>query len=59
MNPTIPGNMPASSRVGVRPTALALAVAAGLLVAATGALWARYGTQVFYEMIVAGIDACF
>jgi len=34
-------------------------VAAGLLAAASAALWARYGMQVFYEMIVAGIDACF
>jgi len=29
-----------------------------LLVGATGALWAHYGTAVFYEMIVAGIAAC-
>jgi hypothetical protein len=37
-------------------------VAAGLVVlllfAGTAALWAHYGTAVFYEMIVAGIAAC-
>jgi hypothetical protein len=36
----------------------AIAVAAGLLLAA-GALWAYYGTAVFYEMILAGWAACF
>jgi hypothetical protein len=30
-----------------------------LLIAATLGLWAHYGTAVFYEMIVAGIAACF
>lgn len=32
---------------------------AGILVAGTLVLWARYGTAVFYEMILAGIAACF
>ncbi len=59
MNPTLPGNITASPRSAARPIMLALMVAAGLLVAATGALWAHYGTAVFYETIVAGIDACF
>ena len=59
MNPTIPGDMPAASRTGLPPAVLALLVGAGVLVAATAALWAHYGTQVFYEMIVAGLDACF
>lgn len=39
----------------------ALFVAAGvaaLLIGVTGALWAHYGTAVFYEMIVAGIAMC-
>jgi hypothetical protein len=27
--------------------------------AATAALWAHYGTAVFYEMILTGINACF
>ena len=30
----------------------------GILMAGTVALWAHYGTAVFYEMIVAGIAAC-
>jgi hypothetical protein len=29
-----------------------------LLLAGTVALWAHYGTAVFYEMIVAGLAAC-
>jgi hypothetical protein len=33
--------------------------AAVLLVAGAMILWVRYGTAVFYEMIVAGIAACF
>jgi hypothetical protein len=36
---------------------IAAAVVVALL-AATGALWAHYGTAVFYEMIVAGIALC-
>jgi hypothetical protein len=31
----------------------------GLLFALTLALWAHYGTAVFYEMILAGLAACF
>ena len=37
---------------------LLIAAAVGILVAGTVALWAHYGTAVFYEMIVAGIAAC-
>jgi hypothetical protein len=59
MNPTLPGNISVSPRLAARPVMLSLAVAAGLLVTATAALWAHYGTAVFYETIVAGIDACF
>jgi hypothetical protein len=40
-----------------RPLML-IAAAAGIVLAGTGALWAHYGTAVFYEMIVAGIAAC-
>lgn len=32
---------------------------AGLLVAVTAALWAHYGTAVFYEMLLTGLAACF
>jgi len=40
-----------------RPFVL-LSAAAAILLAGTLALWAHYGTAVFYEMIVAGIAAC-
>jgi hypothetical protein len=41
-----------------RPMLLVAAVA-GMLVAATVALWVHYGTAVFFEVIAAGIAACF
>jgi hypothetical protein len=37
---------------------LALGLGAILLIAAL-LLWSRYGTAVFFEMIAAGIAACF
>ena len=49
----------ADSPHALRPVALALALVAGVLIAATIALWAHYGTAVFYEIIAAGIAACF
>jgi hypothetical protein len=47
-------NAPLSSR-----PLLVLAAIAGMLVAATLGLWAHYGTAVFFEIIAAGIAACF
>ena len=47
-----------TTHVAARPMAIAAAVVA-LLLAGTGALWAHYGTAVFYEMILAGIAMCF
>jgi hypothetical protein len=41
-----------------RPLVL-LAAFAGVLIAATLVLWAHYGTAVFFEIIAAGIAACF
>ncbi|HZP69701.1 MAG TPA: hypothetical protein VFB29_07125 [Pseudolabrys sp.] len=38
---------------------LLVAVACGVLVAATLGLWAYYGTAVFFEMVRAGWLACF
>ena len=35
------------------------AVFAGVIVVAAAALWAHYGTAVFYEVILAGLNACF
>jgi len=37
---------------------MAVAALAGLLLAGALALWAHYGTAVFYEMILAGIALC-
>jgi len=47
----------ADARKGWGPLAIAGGFAA-LLVAAAGALWAYYGTAVFYEIILAGIAMC-
>ena len=44
-------------RFGFRPLVL-VAAAAGVVVAGTLALWAHYGTAVFFEMVVAGLAAC-
>jgi hypothetical protein len=41
-----------------RPLLLVAALVV-LLLAGTIGLWAHYGTAVFYEMILAGIAACF
>jgi len=44
--------------VAIGVALLTIAAALGIVLAATVALWAHYGTAVFYEMIVAGIAAC-
>lgn len=38
---------------------LILAAVAGVLVAAVTALWAYYGSTVFFDIVVAGLQACF
>jgi hypothetical protein len=38
---------------------IAGAVVFGIMIAGTLALWAHYGTAVFYEMLLAGLAACF
>ena len=50
--------MAAESPAISRPL-LVVAAAFGIMLAGTVALWAHYGTAVFYEMIVAGLVACF
>jgi len=50
-------SMAAPARRWSRPLGL-LATAVVLLLAGTVALWAYYGTAVFYETILAGIAAC-
>ena len=57
--PTMSDHSSARGRAAARPVLLALAAGAGVLAAAAAALWAHYGTAVFYEMILAGINACF
>lgn len=42
-----------------RAPLLIIIAVAGLLMAGTIALWAHYGTAVFYEIILAGIATCF
>jgi hypothetical protein len=49
---------PGSSSPSRFPLLLVGAVSAVLIVA-TLALWANYGTTVFFEIIAAGIAACF
>jgi hypothetical protein len=44
---------------GSRRTIVALAAGSGALLAAALVLWAKYGSAVFYEMILAGFAACF
>jgi hypothetical protein len=54
----MPDSMAALTPRFSRPLAL-VAAAVLLLLAGTVALWAHYGTAVFYETILAGIAACF
>ena len=54
----MPDSMAAPTPRFSRPLALVTAVVV-LLLAGTVALWAHYGTAVFYETILAGIAACF
>jgi hypothetical protein len=39
--------------------AIAASVAAAGVLAGALVLWAHYGTAVFFEMIVSGLEACF
>ncbi|HEY2136026.1 MAG TPA: hypothetical protein VGH49_09065 [Xanthobacteraceae bacterium] len=59
MNPTIPQAISGAARLASRPALMALGTCAGLVTAATAALWFHYGTAVFTETIIAGISACF
>ena len=52
----MPETASAATSLLTRP--LVLVAAAGIVLAGTLALWAHYGTAVFYEMIIAGIAAC-
>jgi hypothetical protein len=53
-------SLPSSAvRPSLQPVLLVGAAAAGVVLAATGGLWAWYGSAVFYEMVAAGLAACF
>lgn len=54
----MPEAVVSSPRFASRPFLLVGAVS-GVLIAATVALWAHYGTAVFFEIVAAGIAACF
>jgi hypothetical protein len=48
-----------SARPRLSRALVVAAAAVAALLAGTLALWAHYGTAVFYETILAGIAACF
>jgi hypothetical protein len=58
MEPMTPQDAEAHPTVP-RAVLMGMAGLFGLLLAATLALWAHYGKTVFFEMIMAGLAACF
>ena len=52
------GDDGAASRARALPFFAATGLVLGLLLAATAALWAHYGTAVFYETMAAALAAC-
>jgi len=52
------GDNGAASRARLSPLFAAAGLALALLLAAAAALWAHYGTAVFYETIAAALAAC-
>jgi len=52
------GHNGAASRARPSPLFAAAGLAFALLLAATAALWAHYGTAVFYETMAAALAAC-
>jgi hypothetical protein len=56
---SMPQQMPSQTRRAVPAAWVAVGIAAATLLAAALALWAHYGTAVFFEMIVSGLEACF
>jgi hypothetical protein len=59
MTPMMSGDGSGVGRLASRPVLFVVALTVGALAAGTAALWAHYGTAVFYEMILSGINACF
>ena len=59
MTGTIPREISHAGRMSARSVAVGFAIGAGVLAAGSAMLWFHYGTAVFYETIVAGLNACF
>jgi hypothetical protein len=59
MSPIMLETSTQTSQSASRPLLIGAAVISVALIGGTVALWAHYGSAVFYEMIVAGIAACF
>jgi hypothetical protein len=56
----MPDDISISDATAPRRAAIVIAAGAlGLVLAATVALWAHYGTAIFFETIRAGLVACF
>jgi len=56
----MPEDLSISDTVAPRRAAIVIAAGAlGLVLAGTVALWAHYGTAIYFEMIRAGLVACF
>jgi hypothetical protein len=48
-----------ASSLRTNGSALIAATVAGVLVAAASALWAYYGSTIFFDIVIAGLQACF
>ena len=59
MHQTLPRPTRAPAPPAARLIVWTIAAVVAALTGAAGLLWARYGTAVFYEMILSGIAACF
>jgi len=51
--------LPSGARRVRAVAAIAAGLAAAALLAGALVLWARYGTAVFFELLVSGLEACF
>ena len=54
-----PQKITSQVRLTVPVASIAAGAAAGIVLAGALALWAHYGTAVFFEMIASGLQACF
>ena len=52
-------SVPVQRTAAIIAAVVGAAVVGAAIVVAAAALWAHYGTAVFYEIIVAGLNACF